>query len=70
MPKLKTRKAAAKRYKITGKGKITRRKGNSSHLQECKAPKAKTARKKYQVVDSTDAIKIASMLPYMNNYTR
>jgi large subunit ribosomal protein L35 len=31
MPKLKTDKTAAKRFKITGKGKITRRKAYNSH---------------------------------------
>ena len=31
MPKLKTNKTAAKRFKITGKGKITRRKSGNSH---------------------------------------
>ena len=64
MPKLKTRKSAVKRYKITGSGKILRRKANISHLQESKSPKVKTARKKYQNVDATDRIKIKTMLPY------
>ena len=64
MPKMKTRKAAAKRYKISGTGKILRRKGNRSHLLEHKSPKSKTVRKKMQEVSKGDAVKIAAMLPY------
>lgn len=32
MPKLKTHKTAAKRFKITGTGKITRRKSSNNHM--------------------------------------
>ncbi|MFQ3588442.1 MAG: 50S ribosomal protein L35 [Fimbriimonadaceae bacterium] len=32
MPKLKTNKTAAKRFKITGKGRITRRKAYNNHM--------------------------------------
>jgi large subunit ribosomal protein L35 len=41
MPKMKTHKGAAKRFKITGSGKITRRKANLNHILEKKAPKRK-----------------------------
>jgi large subunit ribosomal protein L35 len=37
MPKMKTDKGAAKRFKITGTGKIRRRKVNRSHLLEKKS---------------------------------
>ncbi len=66
MPKVKTRKSAAKRYKISSTGKIMRRKGGISHLRECKPPKSKTANKGMVQVHATDAIKISHMLPYMN----
>lgn len=66
MPKLKTRKSAAKRYKISAKGKIRRRKGGISHLREHKSAKSKTANKGMIQVHDTDAIKIKFMLPYMN----
>jgi large subunit ribosomal protein L35 len=66
MPKLKTRKSAAKRYKITGSGKILKHKGNSKHLMEKKSAKAKKSNNAYQEVDKTDAMKIARMLPYMH----
>ena len=37
MPKIKTHRGAAKRYRITGTGKIRRRKANRSHLLEKKS---------------------------------
>lgn len=40
MPKMKTRKIVAKRFKITGTGKIMRRKQNSRHLRVNKSKKA------------------------------
>jgi large subunit ribosomal protein L35 len=41
MPKMKTHKGAAKRFKVTGSGKITRRKANLNHILEKKSPKRK-----------------------------
>ena len=43
MPKMKTDKGAAKRFKVTGTGKITRRKANRAHLLE-KKPTTRTRR--------------------------
>ncbi|MGH9023670.1 MAG: 50S ribosomal protein L35 [Acidimicrobiia bacterium] len=39
MPKIKTHRGAAKRFRLTGTGKIRRRKANRSHLLEKKASK-------------------------------
>ncbi len=66
MPKLKTRKSAAKRYKITGTGKILRRKGGIKHLNEKKKGTRKEASEGYFEVSKTDQIKLRHMLPYMN----
>ena len=41
MPKMKTHSGAKKRYKVTGSGKITRRKVNKSHIREKKPSKRK-----------------------------
>jgi len=41
MPKMKTHKGAAKRFKITGSGKLTRQSANLNHILEKKAPKRK-----------------------------
>jgi len=41
MPKMKTSKTAAKRFKTTGTGKITRRRANLNHMLEKKSPARK-----------------------------
>ena len=64
MPKMKTRKSASKRYKITGTGKILRRKAGISHLKEHKLPKAKNDNKGFIEVSKGDSYKIKKMLPY------
>ena len=64
MPKLKTRKAAAKRYRVTGTGNFLRRHAYKGHLLMKKSNRQK--RKLSQVVavnlSNTNAIKL--MLPY------
>ncbi len=46
MPKLKTHKGAAKRFKVTGSGKIKRRRAFKSHILEKKSKKRKRKFKK------------------------
>ena len=41
MPKMKTHRGAAKRFKVTGSGKIMRRQANLNHILEKKPPKRK-----------------------------
>lgn len=41
MPKMKTHKGAAKRFKVTGSGKLTRRRANLNHILEKKSAKRK-----------------------------
>jgi large subunit ribosomal protein L35 len=41
MPKMKTHRGAAKRFKLTGSGKIMRRKAFKNHILEKKSPKRK-----------------------------
>ncbi|MCL2135931.1 MAG: 50S ribosomal protein L35 [Coriobacteriia bacterium] len=41
MPKMKTHKATAKRFRVTGTGKLMRGKAAKSHLNEKQSPKAK-----------------------------
>jgi large subunit ribosomal protein L35 len=62
---MKTRKSAAKRFKVTGSGKLMRQPGASAHLRECKSPKNKKKLSKLQAVHKTDAQKLKVMLPYM-----
>ena len=64
MPKLKTRKAAAKRFKATGTGKFLRRRAFHNHLLDHKSPKLKRHLKTKAVVDRTDEERVALMMPY------
>ena len=64
MPKLKTRKAAAKRFKATGTGKFMRRRAFRNHLLDHKSPKLKRHLGTKAVVDRTDEDRVALMMPY------
>lgn len=60
--KLKTRKGAARRFKITGSGKILRRTQNMRHLRANKSKKAKRNYRRLVPVTGRMAIKIRKML--------
>lgn len=65
MPKIKTNRSVAKRFKITGKGKVTRHKGGKSHLLSHKTRKRKRKLCRPAVIDNKIMQnKIKSMLPY------
>lgn len=67
MPKLKTRRAAAKRFRPTGSGKkIRRRKANKNHLLQHKSSE-RTRRRLSQLslVNERDAENVRLMMPYM-----
>ena len=64
MPKLKTRKAAAKRFKATGSGKFMRRRAFLNHLLDHKSPKRKRHLGTMALVDERDADNVRAMLPY------
>lgn len=67
MPKLKTRKAAAKRFRPTGSGKkIFRRKAFKNHLLQPKS-KERTRRRlsNISLVDEADEKNVRLMMPYM-----
>ncbi|NEU77023.1 50S ribosomal protein L35 [Hassallia byssoidea VB512170] len=65
MPKLKTRKAAAKRFRVTATGKIMRRKAFKNHLLQHKTANKKQKLSKMAVVDERDAENVRLMLPYL-----
>ncbi|QDZ39928.1 50S ribosomal protein L35 [Euhalothece natronophila Z-M001] len=65
MPKLKTNRAAAKRFRATGRGKIRRRKAFKNHLLEPKKTSRKRRLSKLTFVNERDAEKVEQMLPYM-----
>jgi len=64
MPKLKTRKAAAKRYKITGNDNFLRRHAYKGHLLMHKSNKQKRKLSQRILVNSRDTRAIKLMLPY------
>jgi large subunit ribosomal protein L35 len=65
MPKLKTRKAAAKRFQRSGSGKIMRRKSFKNHLLQHKTTARKSRLSKMAVVNERDAENVELMLPYL-----
>jgi len=64
MPKLKTRKAAAKRYKITGNGLFLRRHAYKGHLLMKKSNRQKRKLSQIVSVNNKDINAIKLMLPY------
>ena len=60
----KTKKAAAKRFKITGTGKILRSSANKRHLLSAKTNKQKRQNAKATLVDKTDMKRIKECLPF------
>jgi large subunit ribosomal protein L35 len=65
MPKMKTKRGAAKRFKVTGSGKIKRAKAFTSHILTKKSTKRKRNLRKSGLVDSTDIKGIRRILPYL-----
>ena len=64
MPKIKTLRAAAKRFKKTAKGKIKRKKAFHSHILTKKSPKRKRSLRKATLISRTDIARVNKMLPY------
>ncbi len=64
MPKIKTHKGTAKRFKITGSGKVKRRKANKSHLLTGKPGKRMRTLRQGALVDKTQEKTIKMLLPY------
>ena len=65
MPKLKTRRAAAKRFTTTGTGKFKRMKPYKSHILESKSPKRKRNLRKAALVAKTTVDAVRKMSPYI-----
>ena len=62
MPKMKTRRAAAKRFKLTGRGRIKRNKANHSHMLIRRSKSAKRKMRKATLVDRTEEKRVRRML--------
>lgn len=64
MPKIKTLKGAAKRFKVTGTGKIRRFKASKSHLLTGKSKKRKRNLRQPGLVSKADAARMRRLIPY------
>lgn len=60
----KTRKAVAKRFKVTGSGKVLRRKQGKRHILQKKSSKRKRSLSKVALVASTDVWAVKQNLPF------
>ena len=65
MPKMKTHRGAAKRFKKSGTGKIMRHHGFTSHILEKKSPKRKRNLRKATVMTKGDAKRIERLIAYL-----
>ena len=65
MPKMKTSRAAAKRFKVTGTGKLKRNKAYKRHILTKKSQKRKRNLRKSTVVDATNVKSMKKALPYL-----
>ena len=65
MPKMKTSRAAAKRFKVTGSGKLKRNKAYKSHILTKKTTKRKRNLRKATMTDQSNVKNMKKILPYM-----
>ncbi|HAU85783.1 MAG TPA: 50S ribosomal protein L35 [Lachnospiraceae bacterium] len=65
MPKLKTKRAAAKRFKVTGTGKLKRSKAYKRHILTKKTTKNKRNLRKATTVDASNVKTMKKVLPYL-----
>ena len=65
MPKQKTRRGAAKRFKLTGSGKIKRKKAFLRHILTTKTTKVKRNLRHAGLVSKADEKKLKAMIPYL-----
>ncbi|MBS3975301.1 MAG: 50S ribosomal protein L35 [Syntrophomonadaceae bacterium] len=64
MPKMKTHRGAAKRFKVTGSGKFKRAKAFKSHILEKKTAKRKRALRQAGLVSKSDYKRVERLIPY------
>lgn len=67
--KLKTYKAAAKRFRVTGSGKVMRTKGGKSHLRRRKSKRVKAQfSEMLEVKGAKEARRVRRLAPYLGKY--
>lgn len=65
MPKMKTSRADAERFKVTGTGKLKRNKAYKRHILTKKTTKTKRNLRKATMTDETNVKNMKKILPYM-----
>ena len=65
MPKIKNNRAAAKRFKATGTGKLKRNKAYKSHILTKKSTKRKRNLRQATITDATNVKNMKKVLPYL-----
>ena len=65
MPKMKTNRAAAKRFKVTGTGKLKRNKAYKRHILTKKTTKNKRHLRQSTITDATNVKNMKKILPYL-----
>jgi len=65
MPKMKTNRAAAKRFKTTASGKVKRSKAYARHQLTCKTTKQKRGLRSPELVDASNVGGLKRLLPYL-----
>ena len=65
MPKIKTKRAAAKRFSTTGTGKLKRNKAYKRHILTKKTTKTKRNLRKPAMTDQTNVKNMKKILPYL-----
>ncbi len=64
MPKMKTHRGAAKRFRMTASGKIKRNKAYASHILTSKSTKRKRDLRKGTLMDASNEKAVKKLLPY------
>lgn len=64
MPKMKTNRAAAKRFRVTGSGRVRRSKAGASHIMRFKSANRLRRLRKNDMVADVDVPRIKLLLPY------
>jgi len=64
VPKIKTNRSAAKRFRVTGTGKIKRNKAYKRHILTSKGKKQKRHLRKATTVAAVEAKNIRKLIPY------
>jgi large subunit ribosomal protein L35 len=66
--KIKTHKATAKRFRVTGTGILVRTKGGKSHLRRRSSTRTKQQWDKGQPVSKSDQKRVKKLAPYLRKY--